>query len=301
MTTQKKSTKPSTPNGRPSVTDLVKKALSEQPKRRIGIDDEFKSLIAPPTDHERTQLEENLKREGCRDPLVIWVEANILVDGHTRYEICERTNIAYGIKEISFRSREKAIDWICMNQLGRRNLNPVDASLLRGKMYNGRKKTKAEAGAKGGASKVQKDTCSESTAEDVAKQTGVSAATIKRNGKLAEALDKVAAVAPGVMEKVRSGEVKKSAVVAAAKVVETNPTKAAEILEAGRSGDLSVPDKASNAAPPVDSLAALVIRAKASSHFRRLEAIKELLETLPEREIGAVQAKCESLISARLR
>ena len=210
--------------------------------------------------------------------------------------------------------------------MGRRNLNPDDARLLRGKMYNCRKKTKAEAGAKGGASKDQNDTCLLSTAEDVAKQTGVSPATIKRDGKFAEALDKVAAVAPGIKEKVRSGEVKKSAVVAAARVVETNPTKAAEILEAGRSGDLSLPDKAAVAPLPVDrqrklvkdrgtpaksprvvvlksaspdeSLTELVARAKAAPFCRRREAIEELLPTLPIREIRAVQTTCESLINA---
>jgi len=31
-------------------------------------------------------------------------------------------------------------DWICMKLLGRRNLTPADASELRGRMYNARKK-----------------------------------------------------------------------------------------------------------------------------------------------------------------
>jgi hypothetical protein len=59
------------------------------------------------------------------------------------------------------------------------------------------------------------------------------------------------------------------------------------------------PAAASNAASSDESLAALVVRAKASSHFRRLEAINELVETLPEREILAVLARCESLINER--
>lgn len=38
----------------------------------IEIDNEFRSLIPPLTDEERSQLEENLKRDGCIDPLVVW-------------------------------------------------------------------------------------------------------------------------------------------------------------------------------------------------------------------------------------
>jgi|GEM_PF-3307595 len=234
MTTQKQNTKPAIPNVRPSVTDLVRTKFAEKTKREILIDDEFKSLIPLLSDPERVQLEENLKREGCRDPLVIWKGQNVLIDGHHRYEICEREGIAYEVVEVGFESREKAVDWICRNQLGRRNLNPVDASVLRGTRYNGRKKSKAEAGAKGGASKAQNDTCLVSTAEIVAKETGVSAATIKRDGRFADALDRIAKMVPDIKEKVRSGEVTKAAVLVAAKAIGIPA-----ILDPGQSRDLS--------------------------------------------------------------
>jgi hypothetical protein len=159
---------------------------------------------------------------------VVWSERDklTLLDGHNRHEICERVGIEYQLTEMEFHSRQEALDWICRNQLGRRNLSPVDASELRGRMYNGRKKTKAQAGAKGGASKDQNDTCLESTAEVVAKETGVSAPTIKRDGKYAEAVATVAATVPEIREKVRSGEVSKARVVEAAKT----PEKAAEVI-----------------------------------------------------------------------
>src|SRR5436190_23682939 len=41
-------------------------------KMELRIDSEFRSLIPPLTSDERTQLEDNIFAEGCRDPLVVW-------------------------------------------------------------------------------------------------------------------------------------------------------------------------------------------------------------------------------------
>jgi len=63
-------------------------------------------------------------------------------------------------------------------------------SLLRGRRYNRAKKTRAEAGAIGGASKGQNDTCLSDTADRLAKEHGISPAMIKRDGKVAAFLEK---------------------------------------------------------------------------------------------------------------
>lgn len=78
-------------------------------------------------------------------------------------------------------------DWIDRNQAARRNITPDDYKILTGRIYNRRKKTKAEAGAKGG-SKVQVAPCS-NTAESVAAEFETSPDTIKRNGQRAELHD----------------------------------------------------------------------------------------------------------------
>jgi len=228
----------------------------------IVIDDQFQGLIPPLSDIERIQLEQNIESEGCRDPLVVWSKFSdapkkalckeccrqvepvvgdgnyqcptcgygvsprhleeVLIDGHNRFEICSRLGIKFRTIGLEFDSRQEALDWIYRNQLGRRNLSPDDASALRGRMYNGRKKKEGRP-----EKRDQNDpVVSERTAEAVAKETGVSAPTIKRDGKFAEALDKVAPTVPDVMQKVRSGEVTKADVVAAAK----EPERAKEIL-----------------------------------------------------------------------
>jgi hypothetical protein len=125
----------------------------------IVVDNEFRRLIPPLTDEERLGLEENLLRDGCLDPVIVWAEQQILLDGHNRKEICDRYGIDYDTREVSLPSRDAAADWIDAHQLGRRNLKPEQMSLLRGRRYNRLKKTKAEAGAKGGASKHQNDGC----------------------------------------------------------------------------------------------------------------------------------------------
>lgn len=86
----------------------------------ITIEPEFKSLIPPLTTEEYAGLEKSLLEEGCRDALVLW--GDILIDGHNRYEICTKYHIPYETVQRYFDSRKSAIEWIILNQFGRRNL-----------------------------------------------------------------------------------------------------------------------------------------------------------------------------------
>lgn len=88
---------------------------------RIVIDDEFKSLIPPLTQEEYQGLSDSIQKEGCRDALVLW--GDILVDGHNRYEICERFRIPFKTVQMDFKDRNEAMLWMMHNQLARRNLN----------------------------------------------------------------------------------------------------------------------------------------------------------------------------------
>ncbi len=94
----------------------------------LRIDPEFKSLVPPLGDSEREQLEQSLKAEGCRDPLVIW--RGYILDGHNRYEICTEHDIDFGISPIDLPNREAAKEWILRHQFTRRNLNAYQRSIL---------------------------------------------------------------------------------------------------------------------------------------------------------------------------
>lgn len=94
----------------------------------LKIDTEFQSLIPPMTDEEYRQLESNVISDGCRDPLVVW--NGIIVDGHNRYKICTEHDVPFTTVEKDFPDRAAAIEWIILNQFGRRNLSPGNRSLL---------------------------------------------------------------------------------------------------------------------------------------------------------------------------
>jgi N6-adenosine-specific RNA methylase IME4 len=151
---------------------------------KIKINAAFKALIPPLAPEELAQLEANILADGCRDPLVTW--NGWLIDGHNRHAICDKHGLPFETVEMEFADDDAAMDWMDANQLGRRNLSPDAFKLALGRRYNRTKKTKAEAGAIGGASKDQIDTCLPSTAAKLATQHSVSEATVKRAGKFAE-------------------------------------------------------------------------------------------------------------------
>lgn len=105
--------------------------------RQLKSDSEFKNLIRPLRKEEYSLLELNLVADGCRDPIIIW--NGIIVDGHNRYEICNRLNIPYSVMEVKFESREAAVIWICSNQLGRRNISEETRKYLIGRKYEAEK------------------------------------------------------------------------------------------------------------------------------------------------------------------
>jgi len=95
----------------------------------IKIDPEFHSLIRPLGKSEYSQLEQSIVAEGCRDPLVVW--KGLLLDGHSRYEICQKHGVKFKTKEnTNLRDREEAKCWIIYNQMARRNLTNYQKCVL---------------------------------------------------------------------------------------------------------------------------------------------------------------------------
>ena len=189
----------------------------------IKIDPALKALIPPLEDAEIEALTESIKAEGCRDPLVVWMPAGILVDGHNRYEICTRLGLSFEVVEKEFADRFEAIDWMCLNQLGRRNLSDIAKADLRGKLYNNEKQ------ARGGirVASSQSENLTERTVERIAKATNVGHATISRDGKLSASLDKLQEI--GVeRQEITTGKrkIKKNDVVQLAQLAAENPEAA---------------------------------------------------------------------------
>ncbi len=87
----------------------------------IEINPRFHSLIPPLSPEELAGLEALLLRDGCRDPLVTW--NGVLVDGHNRFEICQRHALEFKAVAMEFADEDAAAVWIIRNQFGRRNLS----------------------------------------------------------------------------------------------------------------------------------------------------------------------------------
>jgi N6-adenosine-specific RNA methylase IME4 len=150
----------------------------------MKIDSEFKELIPTLQDQQLILLTENIKKDGCRDPLVVWQEQDILLDGHNRLEICNKNNIKYTVKTICLKDRESAKGWIINNQMGRRNLTASQWEYLLGLQYNLEKRQDGGHGKQIAGGQI----VTPNTSEKLAKQYGVSARTVKRAGKTAEML-----------------------------------------------------------------------------------------------------------------
>jgi SepF-like predicted cell division protein (DUF552 family) len=90
-------------------------------RQMLNVNNEFKSLILPLTADEYAQLEQNLLRDGIREPIVVW--ENTILDGHNRYELAAKHNLAFNLKHKTFQDNDAAKEWIIRNQFGRRNLS----------------------------------------------------------------------------------------------------------------------------------------------------------------------------------
>lgn len=154
----------------------------------IKIDKEFAALIPQLSKDEYAQLEQAILDEGCRDPLIVWKGKNILLDGHNRLSICREHQLPFKVNTLEFPDREAAEAFILKNQLGRRNLSPEAASFLRGKRYL------AEKLSHGGDRTDTRATDQNDrleTAQRLAKEYKVGEATIRRDGKFAQAVESI--------------------------------------------------------------------------------------------------------------
>ena len=186
---------------------------------RLKVEERFKKLIPPLSEEEFKQLEENIIRDGCREPLSIW--NNIILDGHNRYEICTRLQIPFSIVRISLRNREEAIAWICANQIGRRNISDVTRRYLIGKRYEMEKilgvhnarginqYTKREPKPKI-VTEHRFDETATVTAERLGREYRLSHAAISKYGVYANAIDSLSKTVPELTEKIITGQIKVS-------------------------------------------------------------------------------------------
>lgn len=195
----------------------------EDIRRNIRVLPDLQSFIPSLLPDELKQLENNIRKDGCREALLIWETTEgtlagsedttpvyVLVDGHNRYGICQRNGIDFRVNLVSFPGLSEVRSFMIDNQLGRRNLTPEQTAYLRGLRYldergeRGKYKRDDHKGqnvpyeidlsAEGSEidSKRTKSPERVSAAQKLAKHYSVNEKTIKRDAEFAAGVDKLA-------------------------------------------------------------------------------------------------------------
>lgn len=195
----------------------------------LTIDPEFEALCPAHTAEEFDLLEMSIIEEGVRDAIVVWANHDdTILDGHTRYRICQQAGIPFKTKALALATREEAINWIIATQLARRNVSEQQKAYLRGKRY------RAEEKGHGGSREASGQNAHLKTAERLAEEYDVDEKTIRRDADFADAVDKVAETHGKEAKAVLlSGAVKKSDVIAVAELPKTRLRQALEAMSEG--------------------------------------------------------------------
>lgn len=180
----------------------------------LQISESIKKIIPPLSSEELRILENNIIRDGCREPICVW--KNTIVDGHNRYYICTKHKIPFDIQEMEFNSFEEMEDWVCVNQLGRRNISEETRKYLIGKRYinekiinknpNGNNQFKRTIIKTSNNEKPPSTTMI--TATRLGNEYKVSSRTIVEYAKYANSIDKLEKNEPELVSKILSGDIK---------------------------------------------------------------------------------------------
>ena len=180
----------------------------------LTIDPEFEAKCPPLTEDELSQLEENILEEGLvLMPLIVW--NNTIVDGHNRYRIARaHPGIGFRTHEKQFSNRYEALSWICKNQLGRRNLTPMQKKYLVGERYDAEKNITSFNGnqhtlsRESGLGQNDPDQKAHGTRTKVAKETNTSESYVKRADQYAKGINAAEEVLPGIKNDLLTGKYK---------------------------------------------------------------------------------------------
>lgn len=148
----------------------------------LKIKEEFKKLIPPLTPDEYKQLETNCIEEGIRDAIITW--NGYIIDGHNRYKIAQDWQLSYKTISKNFDNEFDVIEWMLVNQLGRRNITAEQKNYLIGKKYENEKQRQ-------GRPENKLDKMSTLTSQKIANEVGISDRQVIRNEQFAKGVDKM--------------------------------------------------------------------------------------------------------------
>ena len=157
--------------------------------RALKVDPAFQRLIPLQSRGEYRALEDSIKTEGCRDALTVWKGHKVLLDGHTRRELCIEHKKQVKVREIELADEKAATEFILQIQRQRRNLTREATRYFRGADYNAVKQRRG--GRRPAREAKARFVPLPTTAMRLAEKYGVSDKTIKRDAVFAKAVDRI--------------------------------------------------------------------------------------------------------------
>lgn len=173
----------------------------------VHIDINLHTFLSSLTEQEELQLEDNIQKQGCINPLLVWrrdMNHWTIIDGHHRFLICKKHGIPFKVCEGDFENEAQVKAFMIENQLGRRNLTPSQLQYFRGIKYNtivslsSQKKKQVY-------NDIEKR---ERTCDYLAKKFSISRSTILRDAEFATGLDLIGRVNLGLKENILKGNQK---------------------------------------------------------------------------------------------
>jgi hypothetical protein len=235
----------------------------------ITINDELRTYVDPLTPAEYEALERSLLTEGCREALILW--RDVLIDGHNRHAICTLHGIPFRtVQNDKFDSLEDVKLWMIDNQLARRSVTDFQRGLMalrKKEIMAARVVQKTDDELETEGDQAAPFAPPWNTREEVARAARVSANTISQIERIQKA------AAPELVEAVRSGTIS----ISSAANVASLPREAQVVLVAGGRKELQQ--------------AARQVREQKSAARPK----KETVDASPEDQVKALKAQVAEL------
>ena len=81
----------------------------------LKTDNEFSAFGPPLYEEEFRALEDSIRKEGCKEPLIVWNKT--IIDGYKRYYICRKYGIPFAVQNMEFESRDDVVKWTLQRRL----------------------------------------------------------------------------------------------------------------------------------------------------------------------------------------
>src|SRR4051812_10087597 len=80
--------------------------------KALDVNPAFRSLIPLRAGGEPLGWEESIQAEGCRAPLLVWEGHNVVLEGHTRRELCMQHKKQVKVREVELPDEKAAVEYI---------------------------------------------------------------------------------------------------------------------------------------------------------------------------------------------